>query len=159
MSQSTTKWKKRSTTKLTCPSGEVVTLRRPSPSLTLKAARVARVLQKLIPQGDSPVDLNKQLEQMESLSDVELEKVMTFARPLVADVTENPPVSLTPDENQFSPDDLPQQDFWTIFLWAINGGPDMPVKLEEGETTIEAVQNFPVGQDAGDNASEDSPAM
>lgn len=158
MSQSTTKWRKRRTISFPCPSGNVVQVRRPGPSLTLKAARVARILQKMIPQG-GVADINKQLEEMEKLSDAELEKMMVFARPLIVDVVEDPPLVLSPQGEELGPDDLPDSDFWAIFLWALNGGPDMPVQLEEGETTVEAVQNFPSGEGASDNAGEDSPAM
>lgn len=158
MSQSTTKWRKRRTMPFPCPSGNVAQVRRPGPSLTLKASRVARILQKMIPQGGA-VDLDKQLEEMEKLSDVELEKLMVFARPLVADVVEDPPLSLNPQGDELSPDDLPDSDFWAIFLWALNGGPDMPVQLEEGETSVEAVQTFPSRQDASSSAGEDSEAI
>jgi hypothetical protein len=97
---------------------------------------------------------------MEKLSDAELEKVMVFARPLVVDVVEHPSLFLKPEGEQLGPDDLPDPDFWAIVLWALNGGPDIPVQLKDGEeTTVEAVATFPAGQDAGDNAGEDGIAM
>lgn len=152
MSENT--WRKRSTQALTCPSGNKIIIRRPGPELALKSGKIARIFQKQT-QADL-TDVNKQLEFIENLPDDELNKLMGFARVLVADVVIDPPLSLHPKEGQLTPDDVPLADFWYIFTWAMNGGPDMPVQLEEGETTVEAVGNFPPGQDAGDHVSEDS---
>lgn len=151
-------WRKRPTVSLTCPSGTVATVRRPSPGIMLKAGRVARIFQKQKPEDVQDVD--KQLEFLETLPEDELAAVWAFARVVVCDAVLQPLLFLHPKvEGQLTPDDIPTPDFWFIFMWAQNGGPDMPVKLEEGETTIEAVQNFPSEQDASDNVGEDRSVM
>lgn len=100
-------------------------------------------------------DINAQLELIEKLPDDELNKLMAFARVVIVDVVMQPVLVANPKEGQLGPDDVPLGDFWYIFTWAMNGGPDMPVKLTEGETTVEAVGTFPSGQDAGSDAGED----
>jgi len=157
MSQQENVWRKRPTVSLTCPSGAVATVRRPRPGIMLKAGKVQRIFAKQEPEDAKDVD--KQLEFLESLPEDELNAVWAFARVVVCEAVVNPLLLLEPKGDHLTPDDLPHADFWFIFTWAQNGGPDMPVQLEEGETTIEAVQNFPSGQSAGDNVSEDSPAM
>lgn len=157
MSQRENVWRKRPTVSLTCPSGQVVTVRRPSPSVMLKAGKVQRIFQKQKPEDTNNID--KQLEFLETLPDDELTAVWNFARVLVCDAALQPLLFLQPKEGQLTPDDIPIMDFWFIFTWIQNGGIGLPVKLTEGETDIEAVQTFPGGQDAGDNAGEDSPAM
>jgi len=139
-------WRKRLTTSLLCPSGNVAIVRRPGPDMALKAGKIARVLQK---QPGDAQDIDAQLAYIENLPDGELDKLMGFARILLADCVIDPVISLHPKEGQLSPDDVPLQDFWFIFTWAMNGGPDMPVKLKEGETTVEAVETFPEGQEPG----------
>lgn len=148
-------WRKRTAISFTCLSGNKITVRRPGPDLALKATRLPRILQRPSPAGitqDTMVDI------IATLPDDELIKVMEFARVLIADVVVNPVLSLNPKGEQLSPDDLPLEDFWGLFDQATRGFPTAPVKLEEGETSIEAVQNFPLEQDEGDNAHEDSPA-
>ena len=146
-------WRKRLTHSLSCPSGNKAVVRRPGPDLALKAGKVARILQR---QADAIGDIDKQLEFIETLPEDELDKLMAFARVLLADVVIQPSLALHPKEGQLSPDDVPLQDFWFIFMWAMNGGPDMPVKLADGETTVDAVDTFPAGQVAGDDPGSDS---
>lgn len=150
-------WRKRPTVSLTCPSGTVATVRRPSPGIMLKAGRVQRIFAKQKPEDAGNID--KQLEFLETLPEDELAAVWAFARVVVCDAVLQPVLQLQPKEGQLSPDDIPAADFWFVFTWAQNGGPDMPVQLKEGETTVEAVENFPSGQDSSDNAGEDSIAM
>lgn len=147
-------WRKRTTQALTCPSGNRIIIRRPGPELALKSGKIARIFQKQT--KDDLSDVNKQLKFIENLPDDELNKLMEFARVLISDVVIDPPLSLHPKEGQLTPDDVPLADFWYIFTWAMNGGPDMPVQLAEGETTVEAVGNFPPGQEPGSDVSEDS---
>lgn len=147
-------WRKRLTTQIECPSGNVVTVRRPGPDLALKAGKITRIFQKQ--KTDEAGDINKQLEFIENLPDDELQKLMDFARVLIVDVVLQPVLKLHPQESQLGPDDVPPVDFWFIFAWATNGGPSMPVKMAEGETTVEAVSNFPSGQVASDDLGSDS---
>lgn len=152
MNEQTNQWRKRTPIALVCPStGNKVIVRRPGPDLALKATRLPRVL-----QSQEAVDPLKQLEIIETLPDGELDKVMSFARILIADVVIDPVLSLHPKEGQLSPDDLPLLDFWWIFGQAMAGFPSEPVKLTEGETSIEAVNNFPEGQAPGSSVGEDS---
>jgi len=156
MAEPENQWRKRITKSIDCPSGNVITVRRPGPDLVLKAGKVAIILQPIL---EAETDVDKQLAYIEQLPDVELDKLMAFARVLIADVVIQPPLSLNPKEGQLGPDDVPLNDFWFIFTWAMNGGPDMPVKLTEGETTVAAVRNFPEGQGSSINLSEDSDSV
>lgn len=147
-------WRKRTIIAQTCPSGNQVKVRRSGPDLALKASRLPRVL-----QSQAAMSPEAQLEIIEGLPDDELEKVMGFARVLIADVVIDPPISLHPKEGQLGPDDVPLMDFWWLFGQAMAGFPNAPVALTEGETSIEAVQTFPEGEGAGNSISEDGPAM
>lgn len=147
-------WQKRRTTELECPSGNTAVVRRPGPELALKAGKITRILNKN--EDAAKQDIDSQLAFIEKLSDEELDKLTDFARILLTDVVVNPVLVLNPKEGQLSPDDVPLADFWYIFIWAMNGGPSMPVKTKEGETTVAAVETFPVGQGSSPGASEDS---
>lgn len=144
-------WQKRRTEELLCPSGNTAVVRRPGPELALKAGKIMRILQK---NKNAKQDIDAQLAFIEKLSDAELDTLMEFGRVLLADVVVTPVLILNPKEGQLSPDDVPLQDFWFIYIWAMNGGPSMPVKTREGETTVEAVETFPDGQ-ASDVVSGD----
>lgn len=146
-------WEKRRTQQLTCPSGNKPTVQRPGPSVALKAGKILRILNR---NKTEVKDIDSQLSFIERLDDNELEKLTEFARVIIADVVVEPVLSLHPKGDQLSPDDLPPNDFWFIFIWAANGGPDMPVATKEGETTVEAVETFPGGQGASADVSENS---
>jgi hypothetical protein len=45
-------------------------------------------------------------------------------------------------KDQMDPDDLDASDFWFAFTWGQRGGPDIPVRMGESETTVEAVETF-----------------
>lgn len=139
-------WQKRTTTTFTCDSGNQVVLRRPGPSLSLKAGRFMRVLNKV--GADSKTNADDQLAAIQKLSDAEMEELTEFARVILVDVIVSPVVSLNPKEGQYHPDDLPVPDFWQIFIWFAKGSPTIPVKTKEGETTVEAVSNFPEGRES-----------
>lgn len=132
-------WTKRTPFKFECPSGNIVTARRPGPDLMLKSGRVVRILQR---QLDAAGDVDKQLAFIESLPDDEIEKMMHFARIVLTDVVIEPPLHTHPKEDQLSPDDVPLQDFWALFIAATNGFPTIPVQTKEGETTVDAVTSF-----------------
>lgn len=148
-------WRKRQTILLSCPSGNEVLVRRPGPDLAVKAGKFARILQKVSGKGGKATP-EEQLLAIENLPDSELEQLMVFARVVLADVVVEPPLAIHPKEGQLSPDDVPLNDFWFIHTWAMNGGPTMPVKLKEGETTVEAVESFPDGQESGLTAGVNS---
>lgn len=144
-------WQKRQTIKIDCPSGNEVIVRRPGPDLAIKAGKFARVLQRV----NGKANADEQLAAIEQLPDTQLEQLMEFARIVLCDVVIEPPLYLNPKENQLSPDDVPLNDFWFIHIWAMNGGPTMPVKTKEGETTVEAVETFPVTEGSGSAVSLD----
>ena len=150
-------WSKRQTTTFTCDSGNQVVLRRPGPSLSLKAGRFVRVLNKVGAKDKAAADA--QLAAIQLLSDHELEDLTDFARIVIADVVVSPVVSLNPKEGQYHPDDLPVPDFWQIFMWFAQGSPSMPVKLREGETTVETVSSFPEGSGSGIDVDNDSTSV
>lgn len=149
-------WTKRILFKFDCPSGNVVTVRRPGPDLMLKSGRVVRILQR---QLDAAGDIEKQLAFIESLPDDEIEKLMQFARIVLADVVVDPPLSLHPKESQLGPDDVPLQDFWALFVAATNGFPTMPVQMKEGETSVNDVTGFPSENIGSDTDLSDSEAV
>jgi hypothetical protein len=105
------------------------------------------------------VTADAQLDAIQKLSDLELEELTEFARVVISDVIVSPVVSLNPKEGQYHPDDLPVRDFWQIFMWFAQGSPTMPVKLREGETTVEAVSNFPEGSGSSIDVDNDSAAV
>lgn len=134
-------WQKRAVTKFVCQSGNEVMARRSSPSLSLKANRYQRVLKKI-----EDKDVNQVIEKMQLLPDDELESLTDFAAITIEDSVVEPALSLKPKQGEFSPHDIPPADFWEIFMWISKGCPSIPVETKEGETTVEAVSNFPGGQ-------------
>ena len=148
-------WQKRQTTTLTCSCGNQAVVRRTGPDLAVKAGKFARVLQKIAGSSGKATP-EEQLIAIEQLPDKELEQLMVFARIVLADVVVNPPLALHPKEGQLGPDDVPLCCFWRIHTWAMNGGPTMPVQMKEGETTVEAVETFPSGQESSITSGVDS---
>lgn len=145
-------WRKRLTYAFTCPSGDVVQIRRPGPSLALKGTKAVRIFDR----GGKEIltDIDKQLAFIEALPDSDVEEIYSFARIMLTDVVAEPRLYLNPVGEQLSPDDVPVADFWAIFISASNGIREMPVKLKDGETTVDAVETFPSGQ-AGSAESDD----
>lgn len=142
-------WKKRTTTRLECPSGASCLVRRPGPEMSLKASRIARPLQKLQSENGEPQTLSDFLEKMASLNDDELAKVVTYAREMVLACVVNPRIVARPSpgiEDEIGPEDIPEVDFWFIFNWGANGGRDLPVKVAGEEATVDQVVNFPDGE-------------
>lgn len=133
-------WSKRVSSEFTCTSGNKVTAHRPGPSLTLKAQRFLPILQAVQADQSTP---EKMMEGILRLSDDELDKLTDFARIVICDAVDQPVISLTPKQGQYHPDDLPITDFWELFIWISKGCPTIPVKLKEGETSVEAVEGFP----------------
>ena len=135
-------WQKRVTTKHICPSGNEVMVRRSSPSLALKAQRFLPILKRVSgPEGQAKAD--EQLSAILQLPDDELEKLTGFAEIVIADAVVQPHLSLKPQGTDLSPNDLPLEDFWELFIYIGSGCPEIPVKTKEGETDVESVANFP----------------
>lgn len=146
-------WSKRISVPLTCPSGTVVMVRRPGPELALKAGKVGRILQR---QQGKAQTLDSILAFMESLSDDEVNKLTAYARVLLLDIVTEPALSSHPRDGQLCIDDVPSDDFWFVFGKAMVGLPEMPVKTKDGETTVEAVENFPTEQAGSPGADDNS---
>lgn len=133
---SETKWQKRKPLRLECPSGSVCYAQRPSPEISLKGGKLAHIFA-------APVAALNPQAVINELSDEDAAKVYLFARELVATVVVEPKISLDRGGEGLTPEDVPPPDFWYVFSWAMRGGPGLPVALEEGETTVEAVETFP----------------
>lgn len=117
-------------------------VRRSSPSLALKAQRFLPILKRVSgPDGQAKAD--EQLSAILQLPDDELEKLTTFAEIVIADAVVQPPLSLKPQPGDLSPNDLPLEDFWELFIYIGSGCPEIPVKTKEGETDVDSVANFP----------------
>lgn len=151
-------WQKRVTTKHICPSGNEVMVRRSSPSLALKAQRFLPILKRVSgPDGQAKAD--DQLSAILQLPDDELEKLTTFAEIVIADAVVQPPLSLKPKANELSPNDLPLEDFWELFIYVGSGCPEIPVKTKEGETDVESVASFSDEQGGSISPSVDSESI
>lgn len=150
-------WSKRKSIPFTCPSGNVVQIRRPGPSLALKGTRAARIFQR---GGEDVItDPDKQLAFLESLPENELNDIYEFARVMLTDVVADPRLYMNPSGDQLGPDDVPLADFWAIFICASRGVPDMPVETKEGETTVDAVENFPATETGSSEPVSNSQAV
>jgi hypothetical protein len=125
-------WQKRRSMSMTCPSGAVCEVQRPGPEVSIKAGRIIHLFK---PETAGSV---------EQLSDEEAARIYVFARQAVAAAVTSPKLSLDEKPDSLTPEDIPPQDFWHVFTWVMRGGPDLPVTLREGETTVEAVETFPV---------------
>lgn len=142
-------WVKRKIHRLECPSGAVCYVRRPSPEVSIKGGRLIHIFS---PRATSGIDETS----FTDLNDEEAAKVYIFARAMVLGTVVTPKLSVNPDGEDLTPEDLPPADFWHVFSWAIKGGRDLPVELKEGETTVDAVETFPEEQGAIDISSGDS---
>lgn len=150
-------WRKRLTYAFTCPSGNIVQIRRPGPSLALKGTKAARIFQRGGPEVLTDVD--SQLAFIEALPDADVDEIYNFARIMLTDVVAEPRLYLNPSSDQLSPDDVPVADFWAIFISTSNGIREMPVKLKDGETTVDAVETFPSEQAGSSQPDDNSEAV
>lgn len=138
-------WDKRVERKFTCLSGNEVMVRRSSPSLALKSQRFLPILKRISgPDGKAKAD--EQIAKILELPDAELEKLSSFAELVLEDAITAPRLKIGAKDGQLSPNDVPLNDFWQLFIYIGNGCPEIPVKTKDGETDIESVANFPVEQ-------------
>lgn len=151
-------WSRRIAKKYTCPSGNEVMVQRSSPSLVLKSQRFLPIL-KRISGPDGQAKAEDQLVKLLELPDDELEKMTDYAEIVIADAVVQPPLSLNPKVGELSPRDIPQNDFWMLFFYISSGCPEIPVQTKDGETSVEAVANFPEGQDASPGVSAHSESV
>jgi len=85
---------------------------------------------------------------LESMTDEERLKFKNFADDIIK-------YSTSP---QVEPDSLTEMSYWVIFGRKMYGLPDAPIQTTEGETTVEAVETFPV-QSTLSEAGEDVPNL
>lgn len=131
----------------TCPSGNEVMVQRSSPSLALKSQKFLPILKRVSgPEGKASAD--EQLAKILELPDNELEAITDYAEIVIADAVAEPRLFLKPKDGQLSPGDIPLNDFWQLFFYISNGCPEIPVKTKDGETSVDAVANFPDGQES-----------
>lgn len=97
---------------------------------------------------EDPVE--RGLSMFEQMSDFERIKLQKLGDDIVKNTTD-----------VRDPDDLTEAEFWEVFGLTMYSTPDAPIETEDGETTVEAVETFPVesviqtaGEDVSDVSSE-----
>lgn len=151
-------WSKRVAKKYTCKSENEVMVQRPSPSLALKSQRFLPILQKISgPDGKATPD--EQIAGILALPDDELERLTVYAEIVLADAVTSPSLHIKPKAGQLSPNDVPINDFWELFIYISQGCPQIPVKTKDGETSIDAVASFPGEQGSGASVSTNSESV
>lgn len=159
---STNSWKKRQTEQITCPSGQVCTVRRPSPDFNLKAGRIARTFTAAFARhskeedSQSVTDEARGLSAIEELSDAELLSITAFAKELLVAILVSPRLVARPSpgiENEIGPEDIPNLDFWFLFNYGMTGFMNAPVPVGGQEVSVATLETF--RSDAG--VSGDSP--
>lgn len=141
----TNNWKKTQSIKVTCPSGTVVSLKRMGPELVLRSGKIQRLMSKVETVGGVTQE-EKGLAFLEALTDDEVTKLSLFALEVVLNTVVAPRIVRNPGPDEIGPEDIPLSDFWFIYHYAMGLSRDLPVKTQEGETTVEAVETFPDGQ-------------
>lgn len=129
-------WKPRKTVPLTCPSGQVVQVRRPGPEFTFRLGRIAHTFSKALKPEDGQSSEDYGLSVIEKMSDEELASLMIFGREYICAMVVSPKIVLNPREgfDEIGPDDI-GDDFWFLFNYAMAGflGIKVPVGGEEVE--------------------------
>lgn len=135
-------WKPRKDLKLTCPSGQEVTVRRPGPEFILKSGKVARTFSASLSQQSPERQPGQSIEQygmdvIARMSDEELAALMIFARELVCTMLVSPKLVLNPrpEMDEIGPDDI-GNDFWWLFNYAMSNF--LGIRVPVGETEVEA---------------------
>jgi hypothetical protein len=138
------KWQPRKVESLTCPSGQVVQVRRPGPEFTFRAGRIARTFSKVhsptevaIASSDNPLSV------IENMSDEELSNLMVFGRDLICATVVSPKIVLHPREgfDEIGPDDI-GNDFWFLFNYVLAGFTGIKVPVGGEEVEIKDLETF-----------------
>lgn len=146
-------WKKAKPFRVCLPSGRICYLRRPSPASVLKTGKIQRLLSRVqLSAGITAEDAGWAL--IETLSDEEAEKMATQAFDLIIDVAVEPKFAREPKDDEFGIVDL-GNDFWPLYFQAVGLLRDHPVQLQNGETTVAAVETFPREQITDTTTSDD----
>lgn len=141
-------WSKTKPIRHELPSGRVCYLRRPSPSLVLKTGKIQRLLNKAHQAGTSAQSADEAgWALLSALDESEAERLAQNAIDLIIDVMVEPKLYREPKADQFGITDV-GTDFWPLYGKAMSLFSDAPVELENGETTVAAVETFPGGQTA-----------
>jgi len=146
-------WKTKAETK-TCPSGQVVQIKRPGPEFTIKVGKIVQTFSRVVKRagGDelSPEEVDRMTPQeqakrglmlIEKMTDDELSAYVTFARELVCAILVSPRLVLKPKpgSDEIGPDEIPDSDFWWLFHYSMSGhlnltvpvGPKQEVKVAD----------------------------
>jgi hypothetical protein len=141
-------WKPRQTEQVTCPSGVKVSVRRPGPEFALRAGRVAKTFSQAIKKEKRDEQTEEEFGQdvLARMSDEELGAVLIFACELVCAMTVSPKLSRKPNAalGEIGPEDVPDEDFWFLFNYAMTGfyGLKVPVGDKE-EVEVSDLETFP----------------
>jgi hypothetical protein len=143
-------WKQRKIETLTCPSGEVVQVRRPGPEFMLRSGKIVSTFSRVmnanaaIAQDTSLSTHERGLQIIANMSDEELGAVMIFARELVCAMLVSPRLvqSPRPGTDEIGPDDI-GDDFWWLFAYAMGGYFGLPVPVgDDQEVSISDLESF-----------------
>lgn len=140
-------WKKEKPFRIELDSGRVCYVRRPSPGMVLRVAKIQRLLSKTASVTENEPDTDRIWAFLDSLSEEDAEKFASQAVDLVLDVMVEPKLHRDPKPDQLGIVDL-GNDFWPLYGKAMSLMRDQPVALDRGETTVDAVETFPGGQAA-----------
>lgn len=140
-------WKQRKIETKTCPSGQVVQIRRPGPEFMLRAGKVARTFSRGLGQKPSDGDDVSAEEQgirvIEKMTDDELAAVLIFARELVCAMLVFPRLvqNPRPGTDEVGPDDI-GDDFWFLFNYAMEGYFGLRVPVGNAEVEVGDLKTF-----------------
>jgi hypothetical protein len=141
-------WKPRKLLSLTCPSGQMVQVRRPGPELGLRSGRVARTFTAISGDATKKKRDDESLEQyyqrfFDELSDEELSALLLFAREMVLAMMVSPKLVLNPnpDKDEIGPDDI-GNDFWYLFNYGMTNFVGIKVPVGNAEVEVKDLETF-----------------
>lgn len=150
-------WQKEKPFRIELDSGRVCYVRRPSPGMVLRVAKIQRLLSKTAVATEGEQGADRIWAFLDSLSEEDAERFASQAVELVLDVMVEPKLFRDPKSDQLGIVDL-GNDFWPLYGKAMSLMRDQPVALDRGETTVDAVETFPGGSSAevipGDDGAE-----
>lgn len=145
------KWAPRKIEPLTCPSGQVVLVKRPGPDFTLRVGRVARTYAAALsgkPRNDGETDQEYYERLFDEMSEEELDAYVAYGRHLLVAMCVSPALALSPkpERGEIGPDDL-GSDFWFLLDYGMRNflGISVPV----GDTEVEATDLEPFRAESG----------
>lgn len=128
---------------VTCPSGNTYRLRKPDIAALINSGALpenftGKLLSKLDKKETDVEGDNDPLKDEDLLSMAAIKRATVTAAMLEPRIVAN---AVNDDEIEFQ--DVPKEDREYIYLWATRGLPEVPIEIAKGETTVEAVENFP----------------